>query len=83
MRFGNYFSDGAPTLAPGCAAQPLLAVLRLLPVCHESVVGEDPLGGGLVLQLNNELAGILITSDRLGNSVETGAPFLAPSITGQ
>ena len=67
----------------GFTAQLLLAVLRLLPVCHELVVGHDPLGRGVVLQLHNKLAGILITLDRLGNSVNMGAPSLAPNITGQ
>ena len=60
---------------------PGFTVLSLLLVCHESVVCKDPLGRGLVLQLDIELAGVFITLDRLGNSVNLGAPFLAPTIT--
>ena len=42
------------------------------------------MGRSLVLQLNTELAGVFITSDRLGNYfLDAGAPFLAPTITGQ
>ena len=70
-------------MAPELIAPLLLAMLRLPLVCHESVVGQHPLDGGLVLQLDHELAGIFITLDRLGNSVNLGAPFLAPTITGQ
>ena len=70
-------------MAPGFTVQLLLTVLRLPLVCHELVVGQHPLDGGLVLQLDHELAGIFITLDRLGNSVNLGAPFLAPTITGQ
>ena len=38
-------------------------------VCHESVVGKDPLGRGLILQL--ELAGPLAVEIRLGSFLQT------------